>query len=181
MGTYHHKGMSFEVPEGWVDRTVLAFAAPPSAGPSEYLPNVVMTREVMAKGDTLRTHADRTLLDMAKQLDGFDILESREAMLDSRRAIYVRFCWKSNMGDLEQDMTMCESPAEPGETEMYATIVTTTAHKKVVNEVRPAFNQLLQSIRFSGGRAPPPGGGPPPAAAPEPSLPDSPMFGVRRR
>lgn len=183
MGTYHHKGMSFEVPEGWVDRTVLAFAAPPGSAPAEYLPNVVMTREALAPGDTLRTHADRTLLDMAKQLKDFDILESRETMLDGRRAICVRFSWMSNAGDLEQDMTMCESPAEPGETERYATIVTATAHKKVVDEMRPLFNQVLSSIRFPGGRAPPPfGAGPPPAPAPpDPIGTDAPIFGLRRR
>jgi hypothetical protein len=181
--------MSFEVPQGWVDRTVLAFAAPPGADPAEHLPNVVMTREAIGKGDSLRTHADRTLLDMARQLDGFDILESRESVLGGRRAIYVRFSWKSNAGELEQDMTMCESPAEPGETDLFATIVTTTAHKKVVDKVRPLFDQFLSSVRFPapGAPVPPPAGSsnaPPPLAATDPAFSSgssAPIFGARRK
>ena len=181
MGTHQHKGMTFDLPDRWVDRTVVAFSAPPQADvPKEHLPNVVMTREALAEGDTLRTHADKTLLEMAKQLDGFDILESRETVLAGLRAVHIRFKWTSSFGDLEQGMTMCESPPEPEDSGRFATLITTSAHAKVAAQAQPVFEQVLSSFRFTdrGGLPPTPGGVPP---APTPSLPDSPVFGGRRR
>lgn len=175
---YQHKGMSFEAPDGWIDRTVLAFAAP-GDDREKHQPNVVMTREDLAEGDTLRTHADRTLLEMAKTLEGFDILESRETLLGGLRAVHIRFKWKSNAGDLEQGMTLCEAPPVPGELGRYATIVTTTAHAKEIAQARPVFERLLASFSFPRGG----GGSLPPGTAPPEPLPDTsgPVFGIRRR
>ena len=183
MGTHQHKNMAFDLPDRWVDRTVVAFSAPAQPDiPKEHLPNVVMTREALAEGDTLRTHADKTLLEMAKQLDGFDILESRETVLGGLRAVHIRFKWISSFGELEQGMTMCESPPEPDDTGRFATLVTTSAHAKVAAQAKPVFEQVLGSFRFSRptGSLPPSGGSLPPAP-PAPSLPDSPVFGGRRR
>jgi hypothetical protein len=185
MATHQHKGMTFDLPDRWVDRTVVAFSAPPQPDiPKEHLPNVVMTREALAEGDTLRTHADKTLLEMAKQLDGFDILESRETLLAGLRAVHIRFKWTSSFGELEQAMTMCEAPPEPDDTGRFATLITTSAHAKVAAQARPVFEQVLSSFRFTnpGGSLPPGGGRPAPSLAPEPPpLPESPVFGSRRR
>jgi hypothetical protein len=171
--------MSFDVPEGWTDRTILAFAAP-SDDPKDHQPNVVMTREDLAEGDTVRTHADRTLLDMAKNLEGFDILESRETTLGGLRAVHLRFKWKSNAGELEQGMTLCEGPPQPGDKGRFATIITTTAQDKALAEVRPYFDRLLSSFQFARAGGPPPGA-PPPPADPIPDGNAGPVFGVRRR
>lgn len=174
--------ISFEVPDGWLDKTVVAFAAPPMPDvPRDYLPNVVVTREPLAERESLRTHADRTLLEMAKVLESFDILESRETTLGGLPAVHVRFCWTSRIGPVEQTLTMCESPCEPGDTSRFATLVTTSSHATIAARAKPLFDALLQTFRFGQAHAAPP----PPVAfrqlPPDPRFSSGPMFGVSRR
>src|SRR5262249_51411780 len=94
MPRYQDKDILFEAPKDWTDRTIVAFTAPlDSTKNKETAPNIVMTREPMRDEDTLRTHADRQLLELGRQLKEFDLLESRETELSGLPAIFLRYTW----------------------------------------------------------------------------------------
>jgi hypothetical protein len=188
MSTVEHKGIVFEIPDGWTDRTVLAFTAP-KGDDDEYVPSLVMTREALEETESLRTHFDKTLLDMSKQLQQFDLLESRETTIAGMPALYVRFAWVSHMGELQQEMTMVEAPSVPGETKRNAVLVTATVQRQDVPRVQQTFAQIVGSLRFAQGphgpSGPPPGMVPPPVRPPPPpppgTDPNMPVFGLRNR
>ena len=177
MPRHQDKDVSFEAPADWADRTFVAFTAPPEAAANkDSAPNIVMTREPMRPGDTLRTHADRQLLELGKQLKDFDLLESRETELSGQPAIVLRYLWVSHIGALEQSMTLVARPTETGNA---VTTFTTTTTPQDAARARPFFTQILQTVRFEGNGAPPPKASPPTPTSPQDQPPLVPMPGFR--
>jgi hypothetical protein len=179
MPRYQDKDILFEAPKDWTDRTIVAFSAPLDATKNkETAPNIVMTREPMRDEDTLRTHADRQLLELGRQLKDFDLLESRETELAGLPAIFLRYTWVSHLGELEQSLTMVERRLPEGRV---AATFTTTVGKADAANARPVLNQILQNVRFEPSGPPRPSGpaGPPPPPIAEPSAPIVPMPGTR--
>jgi hypothetical protein len=176
MPRFQDKDVGFEAPKEWMDRTIVAFTAPAN---KENAPNIVMTREPMRDEDTLRTHADRQLLELGRQLQDFDLLESRETQLGGQPAILLRFAWVSHLGDLEQSVTMVERTFDQ---KRVAMTFTTTSPRAEAQGTRPVFQQILQSVQFdgsAGGPPRPPGPSRPPPPIAEPSAPVVPMPGMR--
>lgn len=158
MPRYQDKDFSFQSPADWVDRTIIAHAAPTDAR-NDSAPNFVTTREAIRQGDSLRMHADRQLLELGRHLKDFDLLESRETTCGGSPAVFLRYTWMGHFGKLEQTVTMVERPnAERGRVAMS---LTTTAKADEATKTRALFDEILKSVRFEGG--PPDGGAPPPA------------------
>jgi hypothetical protein len=178
MPRHQDKDVSFEAPAEWADRTFVAFTAPPEAAANkESAPNIVMTREPMRPGDTLRTHADRQLLELGKQLKDFDLLESRETELAGQAAIVLRYAWVSHFGALEQSMTLVVRPGESGHS---VTTFTTTTTPQDAGRARPLFTQILETVRFESNGAPPPkASSPTTPTTPQDQPPLVPMPGFR--
>ena len=178
MRRYKERGVSFELPPDWSDRTIVAFQAPPSPERSQ-APNIVVTKEPMRQGDTLRVHADRQMLELGRVLSEFDLLESRETELGGRPAIYVRFAWLSAEGPIEQSFTMVERQEDVGRA---VTTFTTSAPRDQAEAARLVFGRVLASVEFDA-PAPEPRGSAPPSSgiAPKPDspVPDIPMPGFR--
>jgi hypothetical protein len=148
-------GTSFEVPHDWSERTIVAFTAPergddPSRGAG---PNLVVMRDMLREGETLRTHASRRLLQLGKQLNKFDLLEMRQIEVGGRAAIQIRFAWLSNLGALEESLTMVEREDERGRT---ITTFATSALSADAQAARTVFERILGSVAFDGPVAPTP-------------------------
>jgi hypothetical protein len=178
MPRYDHNGIAFDTPEDWIDRTIVAFGAPVEKPGSPNAPNIVMTQEMMRDGDTLRMQADRQLMDLAKHLHDFDILESRQTTVGGLPAIHMRFSWVSQLGGLEQSYTLVERAVAAGR---MVVVFTGTVRTEDAAKLRPVFSKVLESVRFS------PVGAPPMAHAaaanasnPSSSEPVIPMPGTRR-
>ena len=163
MPRHQDKDASFETPQTWVDRTIVAYAAP-TESEREAAPNFVMTRTAIREGDTLRSHADRQLLELGRHLKDFDLLESKEMVLGGQPAVYMRYTWMGHYGRLEQSVTTVERMLE----QRMATAFTTTAPADVAAQTRPIFDDMLRSVRFEAPQGPV--GGPPPMSG-RPSLP----------
>jgi hypothetical protein len=101
MPSFQAKEFSFKAPQGWNDRSVVVFAKPPAEKPGELSPNIVVTREVIKEGESLRVHADKQLLELGRQLENFDILESRSGKCGGLPSIFFRYRWASHVGELE--------------------------------------------------------------------------------
>ena len=163
MAGYRNEQVVFEAPEGWEDKTIVAFAAP--ATPGKFSPNVVMTKDVLKPGETLRSYADRQIMELARRLEGFDLIESGERVVGGVNALEYRFSWTSEHAELHQHTVMLAPEGQ------VMTFTGTATHDEDEN-LDKAMEALLATVSFpaqpgyspygSGGGAPPPatsGGG----------------------
>ena len=104
-----YKGLTFESPPGWVDKTILALVAP-SSDPESPGANLIVTRETRRAGESVATYAHRQIVQLAARLPQFEMLESSDSQVDGRSATRSRFRWKSAKGTLVQAMAHVESP-----------------------------------------------------------------------
>jgi hypothetical protein len=166
MARHEDKDICFDTPPDWADRTIAAYMAPIDDNARlDHAANMVLTREPMRDGDTLRTHADRQLLELGRQLADFELLESRETQLSGQPAIFIRYAWVSHVGALEQTMTLVERIRD--QQRVVATF-TTTAPRDEAKNVQPLFANILKSVRFGGT----------PVPTPTPPSPSAPMIAV---
>ena len=142
MTRFEQKDLSFDVPPGWQDRTVIAFAAPEKPG-KVATATLIVTREKLGPNESLRTYSSRQLAQVARVLDGFELHESRDVNVAGLPAVQHVFGWNAAAGPLVQRITFAA---------VSDTVVgfTGTMPKSEVAELSPVFDQLLASVRFTG-------------------------------
>jgi hypothetical protein len=159
MVAFRSDEVTFEAPEGWEDKTIVAFAGP--AKPGKFAPNVVMTKDKLKPGESLRSYADRQIMELARRLDGFDLIESGERTVAGVSALEYRFSWTSEHAELHQH-TIMTAPAD-----RVFTFTGTATHDEDA-ALDEAMETLLRTLAFPSGSAYSPAGtGPgfsPPAA-----------------
>jgi hypothetical protein len=161
MTLHEGKDLQFEVPDGWEDRSVVAYSAAASkANPSA--PNVVVTRDKARDDDDPVKYANRQLGDLAKQLNGFRLQEQRDVVIGGLPGRALLFTWLSPRGRIAQRLTMIRLGSN-------VINVTTTVPNADAEKAAPVFDQILASMRFAASPPPSPKGGggvpsnPPPA------------------
>lgn len=87
----------FQVPDQWQNRSIIAFAAPLEPGQS-VAPNVVLTRDLVAPGQTFRSYADSQMVELAKRLDQFNLINRQETQLHNVPAVSLLFSWHGQPG-----------------------------------------------------------------------------------
>jgi hypothetical protein len=137
-------GMTFDTPDDWTDRTIVAFAAPVRPG-GQHAPNIVVTEEPMSETETVQTHAGRQLAQLAKQMPEFDLVESYETTLAGLPAIYFRFHWVSHFGAIEQAMTIVARDVAAGR---LVVTFASTVRVEEAEQMRPTFSDILRSVQF---------------------------------
>lgn len=152
MAGFKSEEVTFEAPSGWEDKTIVAFAAP--AQPGKFSPNVVMTKDALKPGESLRSYADRQIMELARRLEGFDLLESGERDLGGLPALEYRFAWRSEHAELHQHTVMCAVA------DRVLTFTGTATHDDEAT-LDDAMEQLLATITF-------------PKASPAPFTPPAP-------
>jgi hypothetical protein len=181
MPRHEYRGVSLDPPADWIDRTIVAFSAPAQSD-NKSAPNLVITNEPMREGDTLRVCADRQLMEIAKQLQDFDICESTTTTVGGLPAISMRFTWTAHFGALEQTITLVERTTEAGRV---VTSFAATAKVQDAKTTHGIFENVLKSVSFGPPAAvthsepPRPLSQPPPSRDPE--EPFVPMPGYRQR
>ena len=160
MAGFRNELVGFEAPEGWDDKTIVAFAAP--VEPGKFSPNVVMTKDKLKAGETLRSYADRQIMELARRLEGFDLMESGDRTLGGLPAMEYRFTWTSEHAELHQRSVMTASGSD------VITFTGTSTHDEEA-ALDEAMDKLLATVTFpkqAGGYSPAGGGAvPPPAPA----------------
>lgn len=93
MATYFTNEGAFDLPEvGFTDRTVHLFEATDEAGDL----GLMIVRTNMPEGKSLRELVEAHIIDEAKKLGGFKILEQREAFWAGVPAIEICSRWRSD-------------------------------------------------------------------------------------
>lgn len=141
MARYEHSDITFDVPRDWKDRSVVAFTEPNKPGQTTAA-NVVLTRDALPKGETLRSYADRQLVELAKGMEGFDLRKREERQIDGREAVEIRFGWVGGNGPIEQRLTMVQ-----GKKDQVLTL-TTTVKRAEAAKLDAVFDRILASVKF---------------------------------
>jgi hypothetical protein len=128
-------------PPGWVNCTVVAARSPYDTSAS-----VTATKEPLGDGETLRMRQDWQLREFGRTLAEFDLLESRETTLAARPALQVRFRWVSDVGPVEQSLTMVEGADTLGR---HVVTIATSASREGAAAARAVFARVLGSARVA--------------------------------
>jgi hypothetical protein len=136
--------VSFDIPRDWENKTIIAYAAPPSPG-GEIRANLVMTRDRLQAHEDLEDYAERHVDELAKRMRGFALLGSSEAELGGRPAIHVSFSSDTQDGPLVQRLSLVLLP------EQQVAAFTLTAPQRDIGQLTPLFDRIMQSVRFASG------------------------------
>jgi len=96
MARYQGVDASFDVPNDWEDKSVVAFSAPPKA--NTIVPNAVLTRDKLRNAETLDAYCDRTIVDMVKNLAGFKLIDKGPRQVGGTPAVEIKFSWQGSGG-----------------------------------------------------------------------------------
>jgi hypothetical protein len=156
MPGYRSEVIAFEAPDDWEDKTIVAFSAPPQ--PGKFSPNVVMTKDTLKSSETLRSYADRQIMELARRLEGFELVESGDRDVGGRPAMEYRFTWKSEHAELHQHSVILAVGTQ-------ILSFTGTAIHDDEGALEEAMQRVLGSVKYPAAMPgySPTGGAPPPA------------------
>jgi len=141
MPRHEQSDVSFDIPRYWEDKTLVAYASPPRDGQTTAA-NLVMTRDALDERETLGDYADRQLAELAKRLDGFELVRREETTLGGLTAIVLRFGSKAAAGPLLQRLAVVEGRRRS----VYCFTATTPKADAAQND--PLFDRILGTVRF---------------------------------
>jgi hypothetical protein len=127
---------AIELPDGWVDRTVLTYVGPDDG---EGSPSLVVTRDELTEGITLGRYA--TMQDAAVRagLEGVDLVDERETTVAGRPAVRHTYVWSMD-GRAIRQRVWCLLEGSTG----YA--ITASAPEARFEELRPLFARAVASF-----------------------------------
>jgi hypothetical protein len=140
--------VSFEPPEGWTDGTVITLHAPSAAGPLSG-PSIWVSHEPLRPGDTLRSHADRKLLQFGRGAPGFEIVsfeEATERTVAGRRAIQLKFVLAGKPSAIAETVVLVDSIKDPDAPDAGVAVIVSRAPVDRAPELAPIFERLLESV-----------------------------------
>jgi hypothetical protein len=153
MSRTEQQGVSLEPPEGWTDRSVLAFAGPELPG-RRGRPNVVVTTEPMEASATLPTHLARHIVQLGQRLPRFELLENGATTVGGLPAALLTFVWMEESGWVEQSAALVERTRDG---ERLLTTITSTMPRNLPTgdalHVRETLRGIVASIAFDDGRS----------------------------
>lgn len=141
MARHEQNDVSFDVPRHWEDKTLVAYASPPRDGQATAA-NLVMTRDALDERETLGDYADRQLTELARRLDGFELVRREETTLGGLPAIVLRFGSRAAAGPLLQRLAVVEGRRRS----VYCFTATTPRADAEQND--PLFDRILGTVRF---------------------------------
>ena len=151
MPRFDNRDVAFDSPEGWEDRTIIAFEGPRAAHLHGVYPTSVTLIPVEKKPVPLSTFATQQIAQLAKALPKFDLVSQKNVTLDGVPAIELQFNWDLSDGAVTQRMTVFERGGKIWS-------FTCSALRGAFEVNAPTFDRIARSIKFAD-RALPSGGG----------------------
>lgn len=158
---YDNRDVSFDIPEGWTDASIISFRVPgPPSGKLE-------TNMTLMKVDTkpastpLSTYAMQQVSTLASALPRFELVSQKAVTFGGLPAVEILYSWGTPDGAVMQRVTVFDR----GE---YTWSFTATAQRGAFEKALPTFDRIAASFQFApagaaqGGAVPPPGGVVPP-------------------
>ena len=173
--------ISFEPPPDWLESTTVRFNPPPSPPGSAPVPSITASLQPLAPGETLRFHADRLLMLLAREVADLEVLSNEEATIGGRPTIMLRIVLKSGtQPDQPIDQTMALVGAG-SEREPKLVVFSLACPPEVADANRARFEKVLRTVRFDEPATVPPAATSGRPAPPALEIPLGPMPGTRSK
>jgi hypothetical protein len=130
--------LRLELPQHWVDRTVLTYVGPDSGSGS---PSIVVTRDELGAGVSLGRYAAMQDGAVRAGIDGVELVDDRETTVAGRPAVSRTYRWTYGERSMRQRM-WCLVEDGAG----YAVVA--TAADEEFDGLRAVWAQTLASISF---------------------------------
>lgn len=139
--------LAADPPEGWHDKTMIVYSAPPEPGRA-MSPNMVISRDALLEGETFREYCNRQIETFRSNLPQFHRESEGYGRSHDRDAFQIQFTWRSAPGLLRQRVFFIST-----ESQVVVTYAVTAAADDFA-AYEPAFERGLASLRIDPPTAP---------------------------
>lgn len=133
--------VQFDVPDGWVNRTIVVWSAP--AGAAAVPPNVVVAFDTPKPGEALGAYVTRQLAELQRTAKGFELDTKRDTTLGGRPAVELVFRWAGGPSGMQQRQVFAMVP------DGRVASVANTASAADFAAADATFAEILQSFRWA--------------------------------
>lgn len=130
-----------QVPEEWTDHSVHSFVAPPMDGAGSA--SFVITRDAATAGDDIGRYVDQHLVEAAKALRGYRVLETRRMIVGGRPSVERTYAWRTPENLAVRQRQVCLRHDQS------FIVITMTAKEEDFRAHEPAWTNVMQSIRLT--------------------------------
>ena len=96
------RDFAFQVPDDWVERTMIGYSSPP-APDRAVTPNVLVSVGEIAPGEEIGSFVDRQVEDLSHRTVQFTLLLQRPVRLDGANGVEIVFTWSGGeQGTIKQ-------------------------------------------------------------------------------
>jgi len=129
---------TIDLPEGWVDRTVITYVGPDSGSGS---PSLVLSRDELGPGVTPGRYAAMQDAAIRAGLEGVELVEERETAVAGLPAVVMTYAWAYQERRMRQRV-WCIVRGEQG----YAVVASASADD--FEALRPVWARALHTVAF---------------------------------
>lgn len=130
---------SLDVPDDWQDRSIFSFVA--GSAPSEFAPNVVITREQIDAETSIEDYANRQFNITQAEVQGLQIIDRITTYINNLPAVQTIQTISAHGLNLQQLQTFVLAEAE-------IFIITCTTTAAAFNQNLPNFKKVVESFRL---------------------------------
>ncbi|MFD1794912.1 DUF1795 domain-containing protein [Paracoccus aurantiacus] len=135
---------TLNVPDGWADRSMITWVAPPK--PSyKVLPNLLCSKGEMQGNEDLDKFVNRQLKELMGQVKNFDLLSRQQTTFGGVPAVELSFCMRPQGVMLQQQQIFFQTDID---SRIVQTVVVTAARENF-EEVKPVFDEILNSVSWT--------------------------------
>ena len=138
---YENEDVQVVVPSDWIDRTVVTFCGPSSAG---FQPTIVITKDALSEGESIESYCGRQVIEIGKVLPSFKKISIGQVLKGALKVPRLEYSWKSGAhGELYQQQYYLLSNRMTG-TVLVVTMSALLREKERMFELFEGFFQQLQ-------------------------------------
>lgn len=134
---------SLTVPDGWADRSMITWVAPPRPG-YKVLPNLLCSKGEMQAGEDLDRFVNRQLKELMGQVKNFDLISRQQTKFGGVPAVELSFCMRPQGVMLQQQQIFFQTDLK---SQLVHTVVLTAARENF-ETLKPVFDEILGSISW---------------------------------
>lgn len=144
MPTCRTECYSLRVPEGWADRSMITWVAPPSPK-YKVTPNLLCSHGMLGPGENLGSFVNRQLRELMSQVKNFELISRQDINFSGHPAVELVFGMKPQAVVLKQRQLFFHIGPD---SHVVHTVVFTAA-KENFDELSPVFETILESVSWN--------------------------------
>ena len=135
---------TLNVPADWADKSMITWVAP-NNGKREVLPNILCSKDVLGKGETLDSFVNRQLKELMNKVQNFDLVKRENGEFGGKPAVILQFCMKPQETMLQQQQVFFQTKP----TSKVVNTVVATAAKRDFADLEKTFNAIFGSVSWT--------------------------------